>query len=77
MKTVKDTPLNVNFISADKKKAINSYGEIFFEGDVVGHEDNMLGTATIQRFEVDDESNEVKAITEKGYAHIDFIRANL
>ena len=63
-----------NFINTTNDTAINSYGELFSIGDNVGHEDKSIDeNATIQSFEIDKESEEVKAITDKGYAHIDFI----
>ena len=68
----KDLELRCNFISVDYKIARNSYGDFFKIGEVVGHEDNE-DTATIMSFELDEESNEVKAWTDKGWSHIDFI----
>jgi len=43
-------------------------------GDTVKHEDENAGTATIESFELNEELNEVKIITNKGWAHIDFIK---
>lgn len=65
--------MNKNFISVDKQDAINSYGTRFSVGENVIHESKSAGTAVIQSFEIDKESNEVRANTSKGYAHIDFI----
>jgi len=65
--------INKNFISADSLSAINSYGERFEIGDEVRHDDKGVGEAVISKFELDVPSNEVKAFTEKGWAHIDFI----
>lgn len=62
-----------NFISVDGKTARNSYNEFFSVGETVKHEDDSAGSATILRFEVDKEMNEVKAHTDKGYSHIDFL----
>lgn len=64
---------NQNFISADGKTAKNSYGEYFEVGDKVKHEDSSVGEAKINRFEIDGDSNEIKAHTDKGWSHIDFI----
>ncbi len=64
---------NQNFISADYKTAINSYGEYYTVGELVAHEDADAGSATILSFEHDIASNEIKAITDKGHTHIDFL----
>lgn len=68
----KDLDLRCNFISVDYKIARNSYGDFFKVGEEVGHESNDE-TAIIQSFSLDEESNEVKAWTNLGWAHIDFI----
>lgn len=68
----KDLDLRCNLISVDFKVAQNSYGDMFKVGETVGHEDNDQ-TAVIQSFELDEESNEVKAWTDKGWSHLDFI----
>ena len=62
-----------NYIAANKQTAINTTGEILTVGDVVEHQDTEAGLATIISFEINEEIGEVKAITDKGYAHIDFI----
>lgn len=62
-----------NFISVDAKTAISSYGEYFTIGETVSHQDKEAGTATIQEFIPDINMNELKVITDKGYAHIDFL----
>ena len=62
-----------NFISADRKCALNSFDELFTIGELVGHQDDEAGTATIEGFDIDDHYAEVKVLTDKGYAHIDFI----
>lgn len=62
-----------NFISVDKKTVRNSYGEFFTVGEIVGHENLEVGEATILVFEPDMEQNEVKAHTNKGWCHIDFL----
>ena len=62
-----------NFLSVDKQHAISSYGQLFVVGEVVGHDDEKAGQAKITSFEFDEKSNEVKANTEKGYAHLDFL----
>jgi len=68
-----DLELRCNFISVDNKVARNSYGEFFKIGDEVGHDGHDDGTAKILSFELDEESNEVKAHTSKGWSHLDFI----
>lgn len=68
-----DNGINGNFISANKEVAINSYGIVFNVGELVGHEDETAGTATIESFEFDDRTMEIKANTSLGFAHIDFI----
>jgi len=65
--------LKCNFINCDMTVAINSYGEVFVIDEQVGNESNDE-TATIERFEINKEMNEVKAFTTKGYNHIDFLR---
>jgi hypothetical protein len=63
-----------NFISVDGKTVRNSYGDFFTIGDVVKQQDvASVGCAIIRSFEADPDMNEIKAITDKGYAHIDFI----
>lgn len=62
-----------NFINVAKNTVITSYDEYFCVGEKVKHEDDKAGTATIISFEPDIESNEIRAITTKGYAHIDFL----
>lgn len=61
-----------NFISVDGKTVRNSYGEFFTVGETVVH-DGAANNAIIISFEPNLERNEVKVITDKGYAHIDFI----
>ncbi len=68
MKTTKQ-----NFLSCDKKTAINSYGVLFEVGEVVKHQDKEAGTAKIISFFEDIARNEIAAQTTKGVAHIDFI----
>jgi hypothetical protein len=62
-----------NFISVDKKIAIDSFGNRFSVGDEVSHESAPSESAIIERFEIDEVSEEVKAFTSKGWAHIDFL----
>lgn len=62
-----------NFISVDGKTVINSYGEFFTIGELVEHDDDTVGKATIISFEPKIEENEITVITDKGYAHIDFL----
>lgn len=61
-----------NFISVDGKTVRNSYGQFFTVGEVVGHE-GASDTATILSFEPVTEENEIRVITTKGHAHIDFL----
>jgi hypothetical protein len=63
-----------NFISCDSSVARNSYGEYFSVGEEVSHDDETVGSAYITGFEIDDAYNEVKVLTSKGYAHLDFLR---
>lgn len=72
MKRAQD--LRVNFISTNYQIAINSDGDYFRIGDKVHHEgapENEIGI--IEKFEIDNESEEVKVFTDKGHCHIDFI----
>ena len=62
-----------NYIAANKQSAINTTGEVLSVGNRVAHQDKDAGEAIIQSFEINEEVGEVKAITDKGYAHIDFI----
>jgi len=66
-----------NFLNTDRTVAINSYGEVFKIGAVVGNEDTMTiqpgESAVIQSFQIDKKTEEVKAFTSNGWAHIDFI----
>lgn len=63
----------VDFISSDKTKAISAHGELFSIGDIVLHDSEGDETATIENFEIDEEYNEVKALTDKGWAHVCFL----
>ena len=69
----KDIPLPKNFISADKNRAMNSYGKIFDVGERVKHQDRIAGESIIFSFQIDDETNEILAKTYSGHAHIDFL----
>lgn len=62
-----------NFISVDGKTARNSYDEFFTIGEVVAHQDESVGEATILRFKLSLENNEIVAYTNRGCAHIDFL----
>lgn len=62
-----------NFISVDGKTARNSYGEFFTVGEMVKHQDNEAGIATITSFVPDRYMNEVRVSTDQGYTHIDFL----
>lgn len=62
-----------NFISADFRTARNSYEDFFTIGDIIIHEDEDAGEATIINFSMDIPSNEIIVNTDKGWAHIDFI----
>lgn len=64
---------NQNFISVDGKTVRNSYGEYFTVGEIVKHDDDKAGCAKIESFELNHEKNEIKAHTDRGYAHIDFL----
>jgi hypothetical protein len=65
--------MNTNFISVDKKTVINSNGDFFSIGETVKHQDPDAEKATIINFEPNTEINEIKVITNKGYAYIDFL----
>lgn len=69
----KEFELRRNFISVDRKFARNSYGTYFEVGERVKHDDTKAGEATIIAFKLDPEKNEVRAETEMGYAHLDFL----
>lgn len=66
-----------NFISPNSDMAINSYGEVFTIGQrVVLESDSNNGNEESQiiiGFKIDKESNEVSAVFENNWAHIDFI----
>ena len=66
--------LRVNFISVDSKIAIDSDGVIFRIGDKVRHEGataNEIGV--IEKFSIDEISEEVLVNTDKGFCHLDII----
>lgn len=63
----------MDYISSDKTKAISAYGELFSIGDIVLHDSEGDETAIIENFEIDEEYNEVKALTNRGFAHISFL----
>ncbi|NJL72564.1 MAG: hypothetical protein HC888_13850 [Candidatus Competibacteraceae bacterium] len=65
-----------NFLSVDGQAARDSYGQFFSVGEKVGNTSASKSeeTAVIQRFELDRDSNEVKAHTDKGWNHIDFLQ---
>ena len=75
MKTINFNEINnrKDFLSVDEQTAISAHGEIFNIGDLVRHQDTEVGNATIQSFELDKQSNDVRANTEKGWARICFI----
>lgn len=64
-----------NTINSTKTVGIDSYGNIYEIGDKVTHDGavdpNQVGT--ISMFSRDEESEEIKAHTEHGWAHLDFI----
>ncbi len=62
-----------NYLSVDKQTAMTSYGEFFEVGEKVAHEDYEAGVAIINEFIVDVDKNEIKVITDKGYAGLDFL----
>ena len=55
------------------KTVRSSYGDFFTIGEIVGNADRSIGEATISTFEIDIKNNEIKAITDKGWAHVDFL----
>lgn len=73
MKDELDMTKKQNFLSVDGKTARNSYGEFFNVGEVVGHQDEEAGTATILSFEPKENENEITVHVTRGYAHLDFI----
>jgi hypothetical protein len=62
-----------NFISVDGKTAKNSYGDYFTVGELVKHQDETVGEATIKSFTPIQEMNEIEVITDKGFAYLDFL----
>lgn len=64
---------NENLISCSRNVVINTTGEVLKVGDLVKHQDENAGRAIILSFEINEELGEVKAQTDKGYAHIDFL----
>ena len=62
-----------NFISADFKTARNSYDDYFIIVEIVIHKDETVGEAIIKSFSIDSNMNEIKVITSKGYAYLDFL----
>ncbi len=62
-----------NFLSVDKQTARNSYGEFYSVGELVAHDDETAGNATILSFEADATRNEVRVNTNHGYAYVDFL----
>lgn len=70
----KESSNRKDFLSVDEKTAISAHGEIFNIGDLVEHEDEEAGVATINSFSLDKQSNDVKAHTEKGWTRICFIK---
>lgn len=74
MSEEREEHLRQNFLSVDKKVAMDSYGTYFKVGDVVGHEGAPEEErATISKFEIDEESAEVLVHTNMGTCHLDFI----
>lgn len=69
---MKDLELRQNFLSVDKKIAINSFGSYYKVGEEVGHE-GAEDKAIIESFSIDEESAEVKVHTSKGHCHLDFL----
>lgn len=66
--------LRVNYISVDYKSAVDSDHNFYKIGQEVCHEGaNIDEIATILSFEIDEQSEEVKVHTTKGWAHLDFI----
>lgn len=68
-----DMDLRQNFLSMNGKVARDSYGNFYKVGETVSHEDQTVGEAVILSFEPNEDIDEVKVITTKGYAHLDFL----
>lgn len=64
---------NCNLINATFTIARNSYGEFFRVGENIKN-DSGKEIAIIEKFELDIEQNEIKAITNLGWIHLDFIK---
>lgn len=62
-----------NYLSVDKQTAMSSYGEFFEVGEKVTHDDKNVGSAIIISFEMNEDINEIRVITDKGYAGLDFL----
>jgi hypothetical protein len=64
-----------NFLSGNKQVAINGRGTVLSVGDAVTHEgsDTPGEVGIIKSFEWNEEYGEVKAHTDKGHGHIDFM----
>lgn len=75
MKKERELDLRQNFLSMDKKIAMDSFGVFYRIGDVVKHEGskNPKETAVIEKFSIDKKSEEIKVNTNKGHCHLDFI----
>lgn len=62
-----------DYIAVDKGSAINSYGEKFIIGQLVGHQDEDAGFARITGFEFDEVQADVIVLTDKGHSCLPFI----
>lgn len=64
----------MNYISVDRKEVINCAGQHFRVNEIVKHQDPSVLPAIIKRFEIDKINDEIKCITNRGYASINFIK---
>ena len=62
-----------DYISVDKQTVISGDGEILNIGDIVNHDDENAGTAIIKSFDLDIQTNDIIAITDKGKARICYL----
>lgn len=68
-----EVEIRQNFISVDKQTVRNSYGQFFTVGELVEHQNEEAGKATIISFEPKEDENEITVHTDKGFAHLDFL----
>ena len=77
-RTINQSELEVcfkqDYLSIDKEYALSAEGTFFKVGDIVYHEGkNESETAIINSFSIDEESYDIIAHTDKGYARISFL----